>query len=342
MGAFWSQLLPPPPTFTEFNIPALHGRVFIITGGNAGVGFCLAKMLYSAGGCTIYIASRSASRIQSSISEISTTASTPAATPSTLKPLVVDFADLRTIAPAVSEFLAHEQRLDVLWNNAGVAQQPPGSTTAQGYEIHMGTNCLGPFLFTQLLLPLLTKTAQDAPSSSIRVIFTSSQIIDTTGPMGGIRLSEQEAHATHLHTAMQDKNYTYACSKIGNWYLAAELDKRVRAAGVVSVAVNPGNVRTKGWDPVSWDAKLLIAPFLYDPQMGAYTELWAGLAEQVTTSDGGKLGVPWGGRWHPGPRRDLLDGLRRKVDWGSGVAGEFWEWCEVQTRGFAGDEERGD
>ena len=84
-----------------------------------------------------------------------------------LRSLVVDFSNLETISNAASEFLARESRLDVLWNNAGIAQAPSGSTTAQGYEAHMGTNCLGPHLFTQLLLPLLLQTARIAPTSSV-------------------------------------------------------------------------------------------------------------------------------------------------------------------------------
>lgn len=130
MGAFWSQLLPPAPTFTEEHIPSLDGKVFIVTGGNAGIGLELVKMLYSKGGCTIYIASRSGSRIDAAIQEIKTATLAPKSTPATLKSLVVDFGDLTTIAKASSEFLAKESRLDVLWNNAGIAQAPPGTVTA--------------------------------------------------------------------------------------------------------------------------------------------------------------------------------------------------------------------
>lgn len=329
MGSTLSQLLPPRPTFTEANIPSLDGRVFIVTGGNAGVGLELVKMLHARGGCTIYIASRSAARISAAIEGIRTAAPTPKTSPAILKTLVVDFGDLTTISKAASQFLAQESRLDVLWNNAGIAQAPLGSTTAQGYEAHMGTNCLGPYLFTQLLLPLLLKTAKTAPTSTVRVVWTSSQIVDTTGPVGGVSIDEQEPGKHKL-----DKNWTYAVSKAGNWMLASELDKRTRKHGLVSVVQSPGNVATKAWDPVSGFAKLLITPFLYDPKYGAYTELWAGLSEDVTTQDGGKYAVPWGGRWHPSPRKDIVESLKSKAEGGTGGAAEFWDWCEKQTRPF--------
>ncbi|KAL9110009.1 MAG: hypothetical protein Q9227_005348 [Pyrenula ochraceoflavens] len=331
MGAFWSQLLPPSPTFTEANIPSLDGRVLIVTGGNAGIGFELVRMLYAKGGCTIYIASRSSAKISAAIEEIKSTVPLPTS-PTHLKSLIVDFSDLTTIRPATSIFLSQESRLDILWNNAGIAQAPPGSTSAQGYEAHMGTNCLGPYLFTQLLLPIMLKTAKTAPSSSVRVIYTTSQIVDTTAPSGGLRLSEQTPPGPYP----QDKNYTYAASKAGTWFLASELDRRhARQGGIVSVAQNPGNIRTKAWDPVSGFAKFLMAPFLYGPKMGAYTELWAGVSEEVTIVDGGKFGVPWGGRWHPAPRRDVVESLKGKEEGGTGVAPEFWDWCEEQTRPFA-------
>lgn len=330
MGAFWSQLIPPAPSFTEANIPSLDGRVFIVTGGNAGIGFELVKMLYAKGGCTVYIASRSGPRIAAAIEEIRSTISTPKSTPAVLKSLVVDFGDLRTIAKATSNFLAQESRLDVLWNNAGIAQAPPGSTTAQGYEAHMGTNCLGPHLFTKLLLPLLLETAGTAPTSSVRVIYTTSQIVDTSGPPGGVSLAEQEPGKHNT-----DKNWTYSGSKAGNWFLASELDKRTRKDGLVSVVQNPGNIATKAWDPVSTFAKLMISPFLYSAKYGAYTELWAGLSEDVTTQDGGKCGVPWGGRWHPSPRTDVLESLKSKELGGTGLSADFWDWCEEQTKPYA-------
>ncbi|KAF2121599.1 hypothetical protein BDV96DRAFT_668326 [Lophiotrema nucula] len=250
------ELLPPRPTFTETNIPSLDGKVLIVTGGNAGIGLELVKMLYGRCGCTVCIASRSPTRIAAAIETIKSSVKTPEATPSHLKSLDADFNDLTTIFKAASTFSNQETRLDVLWNNAGIAQAPAGSTTVQGYEAHMGANCLGPHLFTKLLLPLLLKTANTAPSSS-------------------------------------------------------------------------------AWDPVSLLGKLLMSSFIYDARMGAYTELWAGLSEEVTTQDGGKFGVPWGGRWHPNPRNDILASLKAKEEGGTGVAAEFWDWCEEQTKPFA-------
>lgn len=330
MGTVWSQMRPPAPRFTEQDIPSLDSKVVIVTGGNAGVGFEVVKMLYSKGGCTIYIASRSTDKITAAIEEIKKIApAPPQSKPTRLKSLRLDLNDLTTISESAKQFLAQESRLDILWNNAGIAQAPLGSTTKQGYEAHMGVNCLGPYLFTKLLTPLIIKTAQSAPKNSVRVIWTSSQIIETNGPPGGVSFEEQEPGK---HPA--DKNRTYAASKAGNWFLASELDKRVGNDGVMSITQNPGNLYTKAWDPVPGWVKFLLLPFLYEPKMGAYTELWAGLAPQITCDDGGRYVIPWG-RWHPAPKLELLDSMKAKEEGGTGLAAEFWEWCDDQTKQYA-------
>ncbi|KAI9714691.1 MAG: hypothetical protein M1828_001120 [Chrysothrix sp. TS-e1954] len=331
MGATWSQMRPPPPPFKEDDVGPLDGKVMIVTGGNAGIGLELVKMLYAKGDCTIYIASRSTDRITAAIKEIE--ADTPASSnsrPAKLKSLRLDLNDLSTISESAKAFLAQESRLDILWNNAGIAQAPTGSVTKQGFEAHMGINCLGSYLFTKLLTSLLLKTAQTAPANSVRVIFTSSQNIEANAPPGGFIVDEQ---APGKHPP--DKDRCYAASKAGNWFLASELARRFRANGIVSITQNPGNLHTKAWDPVPWFWKFILSPFLFPPKFGAYTELWAGLSPDITVADGGKYGVPWGGRWHGGPRQDLLASLKSKQDGGTGVAAEFWDWCDEQTKQYA-------
>ena len=105
-----------------------------------------------------------------------------------LKPMILDLADLTTIKPAVDGFLRQETRLDVLVNNAGAMNTPTGSkgmqvcqtlwsrgtltmtadeNVIQGHDLEMATNCLGPYLLTKLLEPILIQTA--ASSSPVSV-----------------------------------------------------------------------------------------------------------------------------------------------------------------------------
>ena len=139
-------------------------------GGYAGCGKELSKILYGKNG-TVYVAGRSKEKADAAIEEINK------AHPSSdgkLEFLKVDLADLASVKASADDFLNREQRLDVLTNNAGVMIPPVGSKAAQGHELQMGTNVLGPFLFTQLLTPLLQKTAASSPPGSVRVTWAAS------------------------------------------------------------------------------------------------------------------------------------------------------------------------
>ena len=144
--------------------------------------------------------------------------------------LKLDLADLSTIKVSAEEFLAREKRLDVLWNNAGVMVPPKGSKTAQGYELQMGTNCLGSFLFTKLLTPALKSTAASSPSNSVRVCWAGSLTIDVGSPKGGITMDESGAPVI---SSSQHTNY--AMSKTGNYFFASEFGRRNAKDGIVSV-----------------------------------------------------------------------------------------------------------
>ena len=325
MGALWTQLFPPVPTFTDRDLGSQTGRVFIVTGGNNGIGFELVKVLHAKGG-TVYVAGRSPTKIADAITRIENE-NLGSKTKGQLRSLIIDLADLTTISKAVNTFLKQESRLDVLFHNAGIAQVAPGSVSAQGFEAHMGTNCLAPYLLTKLLLPILMSTAKSASPVSTRVVFTSSSIVEF-GPKGGLSLDELQP-GKHG----KDKAQNYAASKAGNWFLAAGFDKQLRKHGIICVTQNPGNLKTDSWNNVPW-LKTIMSPFLEGPKFGAYTNLWCGLSEEVKMEDGGRYAIPWG-RWHPDPRPDILQSMKSKDEGGTGVAEEFWKWCEEQTLAYA-------
>lgn len=144
----------------------------------------------------------------------------------TVEFLPLDLADLTTIEPAASNFLARESRLDVLFNNAGVMTPPAGSKSAQGYELQLATNCLGPFLFTKMLLPVLTKTANEGGSEgNVRVLFTGSIVAEINAPKGGIDFEDINLEKSG------DQQLKYGQSKVGNIYLAAEFARRNKKMG---------------------------------------------------------------------------------------------------------------
>lgn len=323
MGATLSQLFPPAPALTEKNLPSQAGKIFIVTGGASGVGHELSRILYQAGG-TVYIAGRSEEKAQQAISEIKSLDHDAD------KAGVLDFIhlvldDLSTIKSSAEAFKSKAGRLDVLFNNAAINSLAEGNLTTQGYERQLATNCLGHYLFTQLLLPTLLATAKIAPPGSVRVVWSSSQVVDGMAPIGGIDMAS-------IMTPSSDDNFTYTRSKTGNWFLASELAREFGSHGIISMTQNPGGVKSNllRHKPL---LRLAVYPLLYHPRYGAYTELWTGLAPEVTLEMNGGYIIPWG-RPHPDLRQDLLDALKGVEEGGTGQARDFAQWCWEQTEKY--------
>ncbi|EKV06597.1 Steroid dehydrogenase, putative [Penicillium digitatum PHI26] len=238
-------------------------------------------------------------------------------------PLSLD--DLRTIKPAVKRFTAAESRLDVLFNNAGVSN-PPQGTSPQGHDMQLATNCLGPHLFSQLLLPILRGTARITPLASVRVIWTASIVVDAFVLGTGIELAE-------LVQEDAGKSRNYLNTKVGNWFLADAFANQVSGDGILSLVQNPGNIKTNIMRHSQAFVPFMLGPFLYVPRFGAYTGIWSAFASDLKLDDGGKYILPWG-RIHPCPREDLLRAMKGKEKGGTGVAAAFVQYCDNQIAAF--------
>lgn len=198
--------------------------MFIVTGATSGYGLHLASILYQHNG-KVYVAARNALKAQQVIEDIKR--SFPGSQ-GQLHYLHLELSDLSTIKKSAEEFLCKESQLHVLWNNAGVMIPPQGSKTSQGYELQLGTNNFGPFLFTKLLYPTLAKTAAVSPTNEVRVVWVSSSAV-SIAPKPAIDFS-------NLNYQRDEGPWTkYARSKAGNVLQAAELSRRSRKDGVVSV-----------------------------------------------------------------------------------------------------------
>lgn len=324
MGAQWSQFFPPTPSLTESNLEPQDGKVFLVTGGYSGIGLELVNILYSAHG-RVYIAGRSADKAQQVIKDIQ--ASIPSSR-GALDFLHLELDDLSSIKESVQAFATKESKLNVLWNNAGVSWPPLGSVSKQGIELQLATNFIGPFLFTQLLLPLLEKAAVDSPTASVRVVWTSSQIIDLQPPPGGIDVNE-------VRTPPRDRGRNYINSKTANCLISSELARRVGPTlGIVSVVQNPGGAITNLFRHNLW-MKYLALPLLHPPKKTAYTELYAGLSHDITMENNGCYVHPFGRIAHEKDvPKGLVTAMKAESDGGSGKAREIWEFCEEVTRDY--------
>ncbi|KAF5698460.1 NAD(P)-binding protein [Fusarium mundagurra] len=315
----------PSPTLTENNLDDQAGKVHIVTGGYAGCGQELVKILYQKN-ATIYVAGRSESKALKSITAIK---DQYPRSKGRLEFLAVDLSDLSSIKKAVRAFEAKERRLDVLTNNAGVMTPPVGSKDSHGHELQIGTNCLGPFLFTELLLPTLLSTVSVASPGSVRVTWAASLAGITSGPKGGVQFDSQGNPKVH-----DSPSTDYGQSKYGNMLLASEFSKRYGKDGIVSVSFNPGNLQTELQRHMSSIGKMMMSAMLYPPIYGAYTELYAGWSSEITSKHNGGYIIPWGRIGTQGLGRDIMKSFQSKKEGGSGIAAAFWEWCHKETASF--------
>ena len=345
MGVTFSQLYPPHASLTEANLPGQNGKVFIVTGATSGVGYHLASMLYQAGG-KVYITARSEEKGRQAISEITQLHSNNSTTSGSLHYLHLELSDLASVKHTAQVFQAKEPNLHVLFNNAGVSLPPAGSKSAQNHELQLATNCLGPWLLAKLLLPQLRAATKSSSPGSVRVIWTSSMMVELTTPKGGANIT---ALLSQAEAAKPDQEKLYTGSKTGNWFLASEFariannenksdndvgdDGKESGNTIISVTQNPGNLRTNLLRHTSRLFRLSTRWLLFDAKMGAYTELWAGLSPELKAGDNGKYVIPWG-RIHPSPRRDMVDALRGVKEGGTGEAGNFREWCDREIAEF--------
>lgn len=119
---FWGHFFPPKPTFTNANLPVeLNGKVYVVTGANSGIGKDIARILY-AKNAKVYLLCRSEDKALKAIQDIEK------ASPDSKGALIIiacDLTDLKNVKTAADVFLDREQRLDVLFNNAGVVCLSP-------------------------------------------------------------------------------------------------------------------------------------------------------------------------------------------------------------------------
>ncbi|KAL6302935.1 NAD(P)-binding protein [Sparassis latifolia] len=304
-----TNLFPPKPKWAVEQMPDLLGQVIIVTGGNAGIGRETVKALLSHN-AKVYMAGRNPEKMQLAIKELQEETGREAL------PMVVDLADLSSIKAAAEEFLSKEERLDVLFNNAGAVYPPVEEITAQGYDMQFGTNVLGHFYFTKLLIPLLLSTAQSSATRKARVVHTAS--------MGHLYVSGIDYHIVEdcprrrAHSSIQ----LYFHSKFGNVVIAKEFHRRYSNRGLVSVSLHPGNTKLDNERHTSLLARVvgLTNPLQSSTQMGALTQLYAGTAPEGVEF-GGKYLIPWA----------RIGKARREAN-DPNVGQRLWEWLEEQVK----------
>jgi retinol dehydrogenase-12 len=314
-----SEFFPPKPSFTETDLPSLTGRTYVITGGAAGIGKELTRILYSAN-AIIYVAGRSLANIEKATADIVAKPSEGMnAKPSSGKiiPMILDLSDLATIKPAVQKLLLQVTKIDAVFLNAGIMTPPKGWKTTQGYDIQWGTNVVGHFVLQKLLLPLLRDSAKQ--TGEARIVWTSSDGSNMSPSPDGIYWGDINGDKTGLGPWQ-----LYGQSKAGNIILAAETARRYGADNVVAVSLNPGHLKTElQRHSDSCALGLINALLLYDARYGALTELFAGFSDTVGKENNGGYFIPWG---RPGK---IAQQVQKGLENGSGA--RLWDLLDGET-----------
>ena len=209
--------------WTVADVPDQQGRTAVVTGANSGIGFEAAAVLAQRGAVTV-LACRDTGKAERAAARLSATA--PQAKVSVVR---LDLASLDSVRAAAEQIRASHERLDLLINNAGL-MMPPRGTTADGFELQFGTNHLGHFALTGLLLDRLLSV----PGS--RVVTVSSN-----GHRAG-RINFADLQSERRYGRMS----AYAQSKLANLMFTYELERRLRAAGAATIALaaHPGSAGT--------------------------------------------------------------------------------------------------
>ncbi len=290
-------------------IPDQSGRLGVVTGANSGLGLETARAL-AAAGATVVITARDRAKGEAARERI--TAETPGAA---VEARVLDLAALESVRGFAAGIAADHPRIDMLINNAGV-MMPPRGETVDGFELQFGTNHLGHFALTGLLLEPL------AAVGGARVVTVSSL--------------EHKPGRIHFDDLQSESRYSsrgaYQQSKFANAVFGLELDRRLRAAGspVISVLAHPGysatNLQTSG-PPFPVSALLRISNVLIaqSASKGALPQLYAATAPGV---EGGEFIGPDGFREARGTPTEVQPVKRARDEQ---TARRLWDVSEELT-----------
>ncbi|KAK6524519.1 hypothetical protein TWF281_011426 [Arthrobotrys megalospora] len=311
--------------FTAESLPDLTGRVYLVTGGNTGIGYETVYALASKG-ATVYLCARTQSKATAAITSMREKLQNPNAP---IHYLHMDHMDLSTVVAGANSFLSNESSLHGLILNAGIMCTPWEEST-DGYEAHWQTNYVSHYLLTYLLLPTIQATAARCDPGVVRIVELSSGAWQMAkGP--GIWFDK-------LALADKEPLDRYCQSKLANVLHAKELHKKIgpkegqpQRGEVWVSSVHPGLVETNlsaNYATTSALGRTLLRMGMgAPPEKGCLGSLFAVASNNFKREWSGSYMVPtakkgWTWRW----ANDKA--LQEKL----------WTWSEEQLRwkGFLG------
>jgi len=214
----------------------IKGKTVLVTGCTwGGLGAEAARVIAKNDAGLVILAGRKQEALDDTIGKIK--AETPSAN---LRSLILDLASLESCKKAAAEVNAYAEPIDVLINNAAI-MACPFYTTKDGFEAQIGTNHLGPFVFTNLILPKILASKTGSP----RIVNVAS----FGHVMSPIRFDDPFFKDGKDY----DKWASYGQSKTANILFARELSKRYKSKGLVAFSLHPGGIQTNLGRDISHD-----------------------------------------------------------------------------------------
>ena len=242
----------------------LQGKTYVITGANTGIGKITARELAKRGAHVI-LACRSADKTQPVIDEIKRETGNDK-----IEFVALDLADLASVRRCAEELLARNTPIHALINNAGLAGSR--GTTKDGFELTFGTNHLGHYLLTRMLLDRIKQ------SGSARIVNVASA---SHYQAKGINWDALRAK-TKSRTGLPE----YAVSKLSNVLFTKELARRLAGTDVTTYALHPGVVATDVWRRVPKPVRWVMKKFMVTPEEGAQTSIRCATAPELASESG--------------------------------------------------------
>lgn len=275
----------------------LADRTFIVTGANTGIGKITAREL-ARRGARVVLACRSKERTEPVLDELRREAGGDR-----IDFVALDLGDLASVRACAEELLGRGLPIHGLVNNAGLAGRR--GLTTDGFEIQFGTNHLGPYLLTRLLLDRI------AESGPARIVNVASDSHFNAGKLDW----DAQRRKTRSITGMRE----YEVSKLANVLFTKELARRLDGTRVTAYAVHPGVVATDVWRRIPAPVRWVMKRFMIAPEQGAQASLRCATASELA-SETGRYYTVGGEERRPSKRAD-----------DAALAAELWERSAAWT-----------
>lgn len=305
-SALSQNIFPPASKFDpKRDIPDLSGQIYLVTGGNTGIGYGTVQHLLEHN-AKVYLAARSQARADTAIAQLKK------ATGKTAIFLQLDLSDLSSVRKAAETYMSLQGRLDVLILNAGIMGTAKNVVTPQGYDAHFGVNVLGHYFFTSLLMSTLSESTKQFGKKA-RVLSYSSALMSTAPGKTGIEWDSLEGGEKRDAITKNISEFElYGQSKLGN-ALSTKIFHEMDPT-VAFCTIHPGVLRSELSRDFALPVRIVSYLIAYPVSYGPLTALYAATVVPEEQMDGAYF-IPWARVGKLDPRAENLDTVDKLKTW---------------------------